>query len=182
MTFYLVGTKIRISGANESSFNGDFRIVITSDTTVAYFGTGITGTATGTITCEYAQVQLGQVATYFLRDNDDNIIPSTAEISEVKNKILEIKPANTDDSNVFVFAPTPVSNDFTFTALEPNTQGIRDSVNANLAELFLGLSLGETLTEIAYQTAIQNSFDASNNIGVTSFYYFSAFRRSYCTV
>jgi uncharacterized phage protein gp47/JayE len=163
------GTKVRISGANESAFNGDFRILVIADDEIAYYGTGITGTATGTITCDYPQVQLGQVAIYFLRDNDDNIIPSTAEIEEVRDKILEIKPANTDDANVFVFAPTPVSNDFTFTALEPNTQGIRDSVNANLAELFLGLSLGETLTEIAYQTAIQNSFDASNNIGVTSF-------------
>lgn len=163
------GMKIEVSGAVQPEFNGFFRVVVTGSTTVAYFSDGATGTATGTITANYSEVQLGQVVIYFLRDNDDNIIPSAAEIQEVKDKILEIKPANTDDSNVFVKAPVANSVDFIFTSLTPDTQGIRDSVVINLQNLFKSVSLGEAITETAYNTAIQTSFDSANAVGVTDF-------------
>lgn len=163
------GMKIEISGAVETIFNGFFRVVVTSSTKVAYFATGATGTATGTITSDYSEVQLGQVVVYFLRDNDTNIIPSAAEVLEVKTAILVIKPANTDDDNVFVKAPIANPIDFTFSALTPNTQGIRESIETNLQNLFKSISLGETITETAYNTSIQNSFDSSNGIGVTDF-------------
>lgn len=163
------GMKILIDGANEAGFDGTFRVVVTSTTTVAYFSALASGTATGSITANYSEVQLGQVVIYFLRDNDSNIIPSAAEIAEVKTKILEIKPANTDDSNVFVFAPIPNPIDFVFSSITPDTQGIRDSITINLQDLFESISLGESITETAYKTAIQNSFDAATAQGVTDF-------------
>lgn len=163
------GMKIEVAGAVEPEFNGIFRVVVNGLNTVAYFSSGATGTATGSITADYSEVQLGQTVIYFLRDNDANIIPSAAELTEVKDKILEIKPANTDDSNVFVKAPIPNPTDFTFTSVTPDTQGIRDSIEINLQSLFQSISLGETITETAYKTSIQNSFDSANAIGVTDF-------------
>lgn len=163
------GMKIDVSGAVESAFNGLFRVLVTSSTKVVYFSEFATGTATGFISAEYSEVQLGQVVIYFLRDNDANIIPSAAEIQEVKDAILVIKPANTDDSNVFVKPPIAKPIDFVFSSITPDTQGIRESIQTNLQDLFQSISLGESISEDAYRTAIQNSFDSANAVGVTAF-------------
>jgi hypothetical protein len=48
----LVGNIVRVAGANESAFNGDFRVDSVADAntfTCAVYGTGLS--ATGTITC-----------------------------------------------------------------------------------------------------------------------------------
>lgn len=163
------GMKIEVSGANENDFNGFYRVLVTATDKAVYFSEFATGTATGAVSVNYSEVQLGQVVIYFLRDNDANIIPSVAELQEVKDAVLEIKPANTDDSNVFVKAPIPKPIDFIFSALEPNTQGIRDSIVTNLTDLFQSISLGESISQTSYNTAIQNSFDSANATGVTSF-------------
>jgi len=104
-----------------------------------------------------------------VRDNDDSIIPSSQEIADVKESILIIKPANTSDDDVFVRAPTEISTSFVFSALSPDTVGIRNSIQINLQALFEGNELGITVTETAYNTAIQNSFDPETNSQVQSF-------------
>ena len=38
---------------------------------------------------------IGQVTTYFMRDNEISPIPTGSEVTKVKDSILEIKPANT---------------------------------------------------------------------------------------
>lgn len=165
----VAGMKIEVTGSIDTAFNGLYRILVTSSNTVVYFASGASGVPGGSLAASYSEVQLGQVVIYFLRDNDANIIPSVDELQEVKDAILVIKPANTDDANVFVKAPIPKPIDFTFSSLDPNTQGIRDSIVINLTDLFQSISLGETITEIAYNTAIQNSFDAANATGVDEF-------------
>jgi len=165
----LDGMRITVSGANESAFNGTFRVLVVSTTEVVYYSSGVTGSASGTITVAYSNVQLGQTRIFFVRDNDPSIIPTSGEVSDVETKILEIKPANTSDNDVIVAAPVANTIDFTFTALSPDTSGIRSSIEANLNELFDELDIGDDITQVKYQTAIQNAFDSETGQGVDSF-------------
>jgi uncharacterized phage protein gp47/JayE len=163
------GMKIVVSGANEAPFNGTFRPLIVSDTEVVYYSPSATGAATGTITVQYSNVQLGQVRILFVRDDDDDIIPSAQEVETVKDEILTIKPANTADHDVIVEAPVLNSVDYTFTELTPNTPEMQASITENLNNLFLDIPLNETITKIQQETAIQNSYDTASGQGISSF-------------
>jgi uncharacterized phage protein gp47/JayE len=113
---------------------------------------------------------LGQVTIYFIRGNDDNPIPDGSEITAVKNKILEIKPANTASADVIVLAPTPITANFTFTALSPNTASMQNAITAQLRAMFLDSAIvGEPLTENQYIAAIQTTIDPQTGSRVQSF-------------
>lgn len=113
---------------------------------------------------------VGQVTIFFMRDDDDNPIPTASEVTTVKNKILEIKPANTDDADVIVSAPTGVNVDFTFTALSPNTSTMRTAITANLEVFFEeDTQVGVNIDEDAYRSAIFNTVDTATGDEVTSF-------------
>lgn len=113
---------------------------------------------------------VGQVTIYFMRDNDDNPIPTGSEVTEVKNKLLEIKPANTSDDDVIVSAPTAVSTDFTFTALTPNTGTMQLAINANLQQFFdERTEIGVNIDEDAYRSAIFNTVDTVTGDVVETF-------------
>lgn len=112
---------------------------------------------------------VGQVTIYFLRDNDEDPIPSALEVTEVKNKILEIKPVVTADVDVIVAAPTPITVDFTFTALDPDTTTMQNAITTSLDELFQTLEVGVILTKDQYRAAIQNTIDRETGDIVKSF-------------
>ena len=113
---------------------------------------------------------LGQVTIYFMRDNDADPIPDAGEVTEVKNKILEIKPANTSDSDVIVSAPTAVPTAFTFTAISPDTPTMRTAIQDALAQFFAEDTVVEQdITEIEYQTAIANTVDTTNGDRLVTF-------------
>lgn len=113
---------------------------------------------------------VGQVTIYFMRDNDDDPIPSGSEVITVKNKILEIKPANTADVDVIVAAPVAVSTDFTFSALSPDTSTMRTAINANLAQFFSERTeVGVDVDQDAYRAAIFNTVDTDTGDEVLSF-------------
>ncbi len=113
---------------------------------------------------------VGQVTVYFMRDNDVNPIPAGSEVTQVKDAILTIKPANTADADVIVLAPTGVSVDFTFTALSPNTSTMQTAVSANLAQFFdERTEVGVDVDEDAYRSAIFNTVDPVTGDLVSSF-------------
>lgn len=113
---------------------------------------------------------VGQVTIYFTRDDDVTIIPSSAEVAEVKTAILIIKPAHTADADVIVSAPTPVNADFNFTALSPDTPELRASIESNLAAFFREqVSLEETVEEAEYQSVIFVTIDPTTGQKVESF-------------
>lgn len=113
---------------------------------------------------------LGQVTINFMRDNDDVSIPSAAEVTEVKDAILLIKPANTADVDVIVAAPVAVSTAFTFSALNPDTATMRTAIEDSLNQFFdEETDVGVDVIEIAYQTAIQNTVDTTNGNPLISF-------------
>ncbi|RLC69251.1 MAG: hypothetical protein DRH97_00130 [Chloroflexi bacterium] len=163
------GMLIQPSGANEAEYNGDFECLVVDSDNVAYYNPGSNGTATGSITVDYSNIQPGQVRVFFVRDNDATIIPSAQEIQDVKDQILTIKPAHTSDADVIVDGPTLKSVDFVFTTLVPDTSGLRTSIAQNLEDLFFTTEPGATITQDAYRTAIQNSFDIETKQGVNQF-------------
>lgn len=112
----------------------------------------------------------GAVTIYFTRDNDDNIIPAASEVAEVKAKILEIKPAHTEDSDVVVLAPTGITTNFIFTALSPNTSTMQTAIIASLEVLFEeSTSVSEDLLEVAYEAAIFQTIDPETGNQVSNF-------------
>lgn len=113
---------------------------------------------------------IGAVTVLFVRDNDSNIIPSASEVLTVKEAILEILQASSDVDDVFVLAPTPVTVDFTFTAISPNTASMREAVEQNLISFFQDdVTFEEDITEDKYRSAIINTIDPETGDSVSSF-------------
>ena len=85
----------------------------------------------------------GKVTIYFVRDNDVNILPNSTQIQDAKNAIINgtdkldpIKPSNTPNSYVIVLAPTPVTVNFKFTSVTPNTDEMKQAIKDNLIDFF----------------------------------------------
>ena len=117
---------------------------------------------------------LGQTSIYFVRDNDDDIIPSPVEVAEVKNKLIDkdygIKPANTADIDVIVLAPTPVTVPFIFSALDPNTATMQKAITNNLKQFFREeTNIGENIPKEAYISAIYQTIDLDTGDRLKSF-------------
>lgn len=112
----------------------------------------------------------GQVKIYFTRDNDENIIPSGQDVSNMKELILTIKPAHTDDADVMVFSPVAKVVDFVFTTLDPNTLSMQQAISATLKEVFTeSTSVGVSLNEIFYTAPISQTIDTQTGNTVNTF-------------
>lgn len=165
------GMVTSITGANETDYNvTDQRIIVEDSTTFHFIVAGSPATpATGTINAATA-VPLGQVITYFMRDNDIDPIPSASEVLVVKSALDEILPANTQSIDNIVSAPTGVIVDYTFTSLVPNTSTMRTAIEANIQQFHdEQTTVGVDVTEDAYRAAIQNTVDPDTGVSVQSF-------------
>lgn len=74
----------------------------------------------------------GTVTVRFVRDNDASIIPDAPEVAAVQSYIEARYPVT---GHVFVVAPIAAPIDFTFTAITPSTQAVKDAIAAELADL-----------------------------------------------
>ena len=124
--------------------------------------------------------QAGKVTIYFVRDNDVNILPNSTQINDAKNAIINgtdklstIKPSNTPDSYVIVLAPTPVTVNFIFTSVTPNTDAMKQAIKDNLIDFFKNNTDFETsitrdeLFNIILQTTDNNGNTPKVAIGLT---------------
>lgn len=166
------GQTVTITGANESDYNVVDAPILVESTVIFHYIVANTPTtpATGTILSTIT-VAIGQVRVFFMRDNDDNPIPSGSEVATVREKIEEILPANTDDDNdLFVLAPTAVTTDFTFSALTPNTATMQSAITASLQEFYdENTSVGANIDQDAYRSAIFNTVDTATGDIVKTF-------------
>lgn len=113
---------------------------------------------------------LGAVTVYFVRDNQADIIPTPTQVLEVRNSILEILPANMDESNLIVSAPIPVLIDFVFSSLSPDVTTLQTAVEANLVQFFKdNAGVGDDILKLAYDAAIFNTIDPETGDTVTNF-------------
>ena len=166
------GEFISVTGANEVAYNvSDSRFIVLSTTKIAYYVAGTPATpATGTIVLSASTVEEGQVKVYFTRDNDTSIIPDAGEVTTVKNKILEIKPAHVSDSDVLVSAPTSVPITVTITNLTPDSEGLKTAIENDLTDYFkTSTELGVDLAQAIIESIVYNSVDTNTGNKVTSF-------------
>jgi len=113
---------------------------------------------------------VGQCTVYFIRGNDANIIPTAPEIVTVKTAISTLLSANDSTSDLFIYAPTPVSTAFAFTAISPDTAAMRQSIIDNLNQLFSeNADIGVTIKADRYKTAIYNAYDANTGLNLASY-------------
>ena len=165
------GQVTTITGAAESEYNVvDARIIKESATVFHYVVLGSPTTpATGTILSS-TSIPLGQVRTFFMRDNDAVSIPSAAEVQTVKDKIDTILPANTSTLDNIVKAPVAVVVDYALTELEPNTSTMREAVENNIQQFHdEQTTVGVNVDEDAYRSAIKNTVDTITGDIVISF-------------
>jgi uncharacterized phage protein gp47/JayE len=82
--------------------------------------------------------QPGEVCVYFLRDNDVSPIPDAVEIATTKDAIIQKgrMPANTLDSDIFVFSPTLVTALIQIDNLSPNTPEMRAAIEGEMRAYF----------------------------------------------
>lgn len=165
------GANVTISGAVEPEYNvTDAIIFVVNATTYQYLVSGSPSSpATGTIVSD-GLIGLGFVQIYFVRDDDDDPIPSVLEVQDVKDAVLEITPANTPDVFIEVLAPTAAPTDFTFTELTPDSTTMRTAVTAQLQQFFdEQVTVGGNVDEDAYRSAIFTTIDTESGLSVTSF-------------
>jgi uncharacterized phage protein gp47/JayE len=111
---------------------------------------------------------VGQVTIYLLKE--DNGLPSSAELQIAEDTIKAVMPAHVSISSIFINAPTPLSVNFDFSAISPDTTSMRTAVTNQLTEFFkAGTSVGEDLTENEYISVIQNTIDTENGASLDSF-------------
>ncbi len=165
------GQTTTITGAVETEYNvTNARIIVEDTVTFHYVVLGSPTTpASGTIVAA-ASIPLGQVRTFFMRDNDANPIPTLSEVQTVKDQIDTIRPANTSILDNIVKAPDPVTVDYAFTELEPNTATMRDAVEQNIEQFHEEqTTVGVNVDEDAYRAAIKNTVDPATGDIVVSF-------------
>lgn len=114
---------------------------------------------------------VGQVTVLFMRDNDPSTsIPDAAEVAEVKAVLDLIRPANTDTLDLIVVAPTPVTTNFVFSAILPNTSTMKTAITNSLIQFFdERTEPGVSVVEEAYNAAIFNTVDTVTGEELISF-------------
>ncbi len=114
--------------------------------------------------------QVGQVTIFFMRDDDSNSIPDSSEVQVVRDKIIKIYPSHSELVDLFVSAPTPVTVDFLFSTLTPNTTSMRAAIISNLDQFFSeSVNVGEDIRKLAYDSVIFNTVDIETGESVQSF-------------
>lgn len=113
---------------------------------------------------------VGAVTVAFMRDDDVNPIPDAGEVQDVRDVLLEILPANTDPNDLVVQAPTPVSINFTFSSITPDTPTMRTAITNSLTVFFDEETEYETnIDEDKYRSIIINSYDSETGDSLQSF-------------
>lgn len=161
-----------ITGAVETDYNVIDAVIIVETNNIFHYvvPNSPTSPATGTIVST-TSIPMGQVRTYFMRDDDEgSSIPDASEVAQVKALLDTIKPANTASSDNQVLSPTAVPEDFTFTSLLPSTTTMKAAISANLQQFFdEQTTVGTDVDEDLYRAAIANTVDTETGDTVQSF-------------
>lgn len=100
----------------------------------------------------------GKVTIYCLKANND--VPTSTELTLIKNKVLEIIPAPTSPAAIFVYAPTLVPTNYTFTSITPDTSTMQTAIQNSLTVFYETIpEIGTDITQTQYTNAIINTID-----------------------
>lgn len=104
----------------------------------------------------------GDVTVHFVRDGDSNIIPSSVDVQNVRDRLLLILPGTSEESSLVVSAPTPVTQDFAFSSITPNSEEMKAAITASLEAFFADeVEIGQTITTEIYRAAIAQTLTDS---------------------
>ena len=107
----------------------------------------------------------GDVTVHFVRDGDANIIPSGVDVTAVRNELLKIIPGTMEPGSLVVSGPAPIVQNFTFTALSPNTEPMRNAVKATLKALFEDTAeIGQSISSDVYRAALIQTSTGSETL------------------
>jgi len=113
---------------------------------------------------------VGAVTVLFVRDNDSNIIPDAGEVQDVRDVLLAILPAQTPEAWLYTLAPTPVTTNYTFTSISPDTPTMRSSIIESLNSFYRNSVEFETdISEDKYRSAIIDTVDPETGQSLSSF-------------
>jgi len=111
----------------------------------------------------------GQTTVYFVLDGQPSILPSAETILTAKTALEDIRPANVDFDNVFVLAPSLIATNFSFSAIAPSTQTMREAIVANLQYLFDRTEEGVSITSADYNNVLLNTIDTITGAKLDSY-------------
>ena len=156
-------TTILVNGAVQTAYNGIRKIIVLDSNRFAFKVDGTPTTpATGTITASYSYVQPGQVRIGVLRDNDPSIIPSSTEVNKVRDRLVLSLISNMDETDLIVFSPIAVPQNFTFSYLYPNTTAMKTAITKSLDNYFRSRNKIGVNDKVAdFKTIIANTFDST---------------------
>lgn len=104
----------------------------------------------------------GAVTIYFFVEDGESqrAIPNPSQVAQVLESILEIKPVTTEEADVIVAAPNVVAVSHVIDGLSPNTQTLKDAIDANLEAFYEDTAdLGLDITVDMLRNVIQNTQD-----------------------
>ena len=96
------------------------------------------GTSSGTPGDPGYLPEVGETVVYIVRDNDSNIIPSTAILDTTKALLIAdgMWPSNVPDEHLYLTAPELKTQDFNFTSITPNTVTMQNAIKNQLPAFF----------------------------------------------
>ena len=111
------------------------------------------------------------VTIYFLRDNDENVEPTSSEIQEVFDILQPRIPIGLNDENLIISAPPDgeLIYEIDFTAISPDTAALRIEVEKNINRFFKTVPIGGTIRFIDVNSIIFNTRDPETGSLVESF-------------
>jgi len=113
---------------------------------------------------------IGEVTILFVRDDDPDIIPNPNEVLAVKTELLKYRPADRDALLIHVTAPTRLPINFSFSALTPDSQSMRKSIEDALLQFFReSVNVGVSISQDAYRSVIWQAINPETGEHVTSF-------------
>ena len=111
---------------------------------------------------------VGQVTIYYLLQNNE--MPSAGHIELVRSSIdSDLRPANTDMSDIFTYSGSPVVINVSIQNLRPLTLGIKNAVVAAIKQYFSSLKIGDTFYRNDLIEAIKQAVDTETGTQVISF-------------
>lgn len=88
--------------------------------------------------------RVGFCTILFLRGNDLNPIPSSAQVAQMKSHLLSTRQPTLPEENIIVTAPTPVYAQVQISSLVPNTQTMKDAIRSAIINLRNKYEIGES--------------------------------------
>jgi uncharacterized phage protein gp47/JayE len=115
--------------------------------------------------------EVGAVTIYFVRDNDDSIIPTANQVSLAKSALVNISNPETEVADIHVNDPlTGVPVNVTVTNIVPDSITMRNAVEESVKSFFRGdIAEGEDLDVSKLNGAIYQTYDVNTSLKIESF-------------